>query len=436
MAERFSPAQILKDLRTGPSTASPPTARQVAVAAEKYPPQFAGVMKALFYAMSDAVMRYPGRDMISRYEKFTKPWRTGPVTDEAAYYLGSLDAYQRAVAAGFRDLSWETGDLARAVARRLAGSMPGPAAVEGLAWRVLLGQVESIYSRTDAAETFSTVRSHARAVLVKDFYRDTGALTYYSGTEVAKRRRPLPTLGEMTSEMIGAVPTSAQAILISVDPNFFRIYAPMILHNAQQVPALDVVIVLCAPPGEAVQLREDARTYLDGLSALNRQAAPQNVRTIVVSTPAWVGNERTFYACARFLALPSLLGEYDSIYATDADMFMTKDPRPFMKKTSPLPFGVTRTEGTLGVSPWRRYMAGSVVANRDYLDSPMRARLEDYLSVGLTESESWMLDQNALAYAVESVPGYQPLTTPRPFVVGNVVGQWERNYRAAVRPAS
>lgn len=433
MAERFSPAQILKDLRAGPSTAQPPTARQVAVAAEKYPPQFAGVMQALFYAMSDAVMRHPGRDMIGRYVKFTKAWRGTLASDEARYYLGSLDAYQRAVTAGFRDLSWDTPDVARTVARQLKASTPGPRTVEGLAWRVLLGQVQSIYSRTDAAETFSTVRSHARAGLVNAFYRDTGALTYYSETEVSKRRRALPALGEMTTQTIGAAPTSAQAILISVDPNFFRIYAPMILHNAQQVPALDVVIVLCAPPGEAVQLREDARTYLDGLSALNRQAAPQNVRTIVVSTPDWVGNERTFYACARFLALPSLLTEYSSIYATDADMFMTKDPRPFMKKVAALAFGVTRTEGPLGVSPWRRYMAGSVAVNRDYLDSPIRARLADYLSVGLQEPESWMLDQNALAYAVEAVPGYQPLTTPRPFTVGNVVGQWERNYRAALR---
>lgn len=430
MTDRFSPAQILKDLRAGPSS-SPPTEHQVKVAAAKYPPQFASVMQSLFYAMSDAVARYPGRDMLSRYVQFTKPWRKAATGDAAAYYLGSLDAYQRAVAAGFRDLSWDTPDLARAVAQQIHAAMPGAGTVEGLTWRVLLGQVQSIYSRDEAAETFRTVRVHPSAKLVKDFYRDTGALTYYGEPEVAERRRVLPSLAEMTTQTIGAAATSAQAILVSVDPNFFRIYAPMILHNAQQIPSLDVVIVLCAPPDETAQLREDARTYLDGLTALNRQAAPQNVRTIVVSTPQWVENDVTFYACARFLALPALLDEYENIYATDADMFMTKDPRPFMKKIASMPFGVTRTEGTLGVSPWRLYMAGSVAVNREYQASAVRARLEDYLSVGLTEPESWMLDQNAIAYAVEVVPGYRPLTTPRPFTVGNVVGQWERNYRAA-----
>ena len=78
-------------------------------------------------------------------------------------------------------------------------------------------------------------------------------------------------------------------------------------------------------------------------------------------------------------------------------------------------------------------MAGSVAANRTYLSTEIRARLEDYLSVGLTDSASWMLDQNAITYAIEAVPDYQPLTTPRPFTVGNIVGQWERNFRAATQ---
>lgn len=433
MADRFSPAQILKDLRVGPSSATPPTAQQVDVAAEKYPPQFAGVMQSLFYAMSDAVTRHPGRDMISRYVKFTRPWRDAVATDEARYYLGSLDAYQKAVAAGFRNLSWETVDEARAVARRVSAASPELATVEGLAWRVLLGQVQSIYSRADAAETFHDVRAHARAELVQDFFRDTGALTYYSEHEIEARRRALPTLMELTTQPSATPASSEQALLLSVDPSFFRIYAPMILHNAQQIPSLDVVIVLCAPPNEAEQLRTDADAYLAGLTALNRQQAPQNVRTVTIATPNWVENERTFYACARFLALPGLLNDYESMYATDADMFLTKDPRPFLKKTASMPFGVTRTEGSLGVAPWRRYMAGSIAANRDYLTSAIRARFENYLSVGLTEPESWMLDQNGLAYAIEAIPGYQPLTTPRPFTVGNVVGQWERNYRSAVR---
>lgn len=428
MVERFSPAQILKVLRAGPAD-PPPTARQVSVAAEKYPPQFATVMQALFYAMSDAVMRFPGRDMISRYVAFTKPWRGAVSTDEARFFFGSIDAYQRAVTAGLRDLDWKSSETARTVARGLAADAPGKETIEGLAWRVLLGQVESIYSREEAVATFREVRDHPRAVLVKDFYRDTGALTYYGEQEIQDRRRDVPTLAEMRTGELGPQASSDRALLISVDPNFFRIYAPMILHNAQQLPSVDFVLLLCAPPSEVATLRDDAETYLAGLAVLNRQAAPQNVRVIAVNTPDWVANERTFYACSRFLALPGLLKEYEGIYAIDADLFMTKDPRSFLKRTAQLTLGITRTEGPLGISPWRRYMAGNVVANRDYLTSPMLARLHDYLSVGLSEPASWMLDQNALTYAVEAVPGYRPLTTPRPMVVGNFMGHWERNYQ-------
>lgn len=429
MAERFSPAQILKDLRTGPSSSAPPTAHQVAVAAEKYPAQFANIMHSLFYAMSDAVTRYPARDMIGKWVKFTKAWQGNLDSAEASYYLGSLDAYQCAVESGFRKLSWDTPEAALTVAQQLESSKPGQGTVEGLAWHVLIGQVQSIYSRREASKTFEIVRTHASSGLVKDFFRDTGALTYYGHPDVEERRRALPSLTEITSQTFGPGPGSAQAILVSVDPNFFRIYAPMMLHNAQQIPSVDFIIVLCAQPGEVEQLRVDTKKFLSGLTALNRQEAPQNVRTIVVETPAWVQNVRTFYACARFLALPEVLDEYDSVYATDADMFLTKDPRPFLKKVASISFGVTRTEGTLGVPPWRLYMAGSMAVNRKYQTSAIRGRLENYLSVGLTEKESWMLDQNALTYAVETVPGYRPLTTPRPFMVGSVVGQWERNFR-------
>lgn len=425
--ERFSPSQILKDLRTGPSGASAPTAHQVAVAATKYPPQFSTALRALFYSMTDAVLRHPHRDELGRYASFSRPWRGDLASDDASYYFGSLDAYQVAISAGLLRLDWASDEPARAVAQAMNASVPEVATVEGLAWRVLLGQVQSIYDRDEAASTFSEVRDHPKASLVSSFFRDLGAMTYYSDEEVQRRKRGVPTLSQMGTWTAGAGPQSDRAILISVDPKFFRIYGPMILHNAQQLSTLDFVIVLCSSAEIADQLHRDAQEYLTSLSALNRQSPPKNVRFIAVDTPHWVANERTFFAAARFLALPGLLEEYESVYAMDADLFMVRNPGPFMNKTAGVTLGVPRTEGTLGISPWRRYMAGNVVANRSMLASPACARLLDYLSVGLADSASWMLDQNALTYAVEGVADYQPLTTPRPMIVGNFMAQWERN---------
>lgn len=428
MAERISPAQTLKTLRAGPTVASPPTAQQVAASAKRYPTQFARALHGLLYDMVDAALSRSRPERLSQYASFSHAWRGTLDTDEVRYYFAALDAHQVAAREGLKELDWASRAKAMQVAETLSATAPAAGTIEGLAWSALIGQLQSLYSRDHAARTFTAVREHPQVGLLQDFYRDTGALTYYSEETVKQRRRDVPPLEAMRTWESGALRQNAYAMAVSVDPSFFRIYAPTILHNAQQLPSVDFVIVLCATAQEADNLHQDASSYLAGLTALNRQDAPSNVRIMAVSTPNWVGNERTFYACARFLAVPGLLEDYESVYAMDADLFMVRDPRPFLTNTTTA-LSVPRTEGPFGVSPWRRYMAGSAVANRDYLVSPARNRLEDYLSVGLAEQASWMLDQNALAYAAEGTPGFRPIKRARPLTVGAFMGHWERNYR-------
>lgn len=431
MAEALTPTNTLKALRAGPSKGSAPTGRDVTRAAERHPEQFARAIRALFYKMVDAVLRKPQANEISRYVTFSA-WREAVDTDEVRYYSASLDAYQHAASAGLAAVTPDTPELARDVAKAIASSVPAPASVEGLAWRVLLGQVQSVFDRDQAAATFLEVRQHEKAALVAEFYRDMGANTYYSEQEVVERRRELPSLSDMTTWSDGSEPQAKQAIVISVDPHFFRIYGPAILHNAQQVPALDFVVLLCTDPDTAEMLRADADVYLRGLAVLDQQPPPTNVRLRSIDTPPWVALERTFFASARFLALPGLLKEYESVYAIDADLHMVHEPRNFMRQIASVPLSVPRTSSLLGVSPWRRNMAGNTVANRSLLDSPALTRLLDYLSVGLSEPKSWMLDQNALTYAIEGFPKYEPLAAARPVTVGKFMGTWESNYFKAV----
>lgn len=430
MTQRLSPAQTLNSLRTGPGAVAP-SASEVVAAAEAHPTAFSTALRKLFYKMSHAVLGRPKRNMIAQYVAFSQPWQGASSTPHARYYAASIDAYQRAVACGLTALDWRAEDAARKTADALAERMPADGAIEELAWLVLLGQVQSVYARDDAARTMGTVRGHSDSSLVVDFYRDMGAFTYYGRSEVSDRRRDIsPILGTQTH---GRRPSSERAIVISVDPNFFRIFGPTLLHVAQQLPSIDLVFVLCAAGPDIDELSADVDTFLAGLSALNRQAPPHNVRVFPAPTPAWVANAKTFYASSRFLALPELLQEYESAYTIDADLMILRDPTPFMEQTASMLLGMPVTEGPLGVAPWRRFMAGNVVANRSFINSLEAARLRDYLSVGLSEPSSWMLDQNALTYAVADDPQSAVLTAPRPTTIANVMGQWERNYSNAVR---
>lgn len=431
MARHAPISDTLKALRAGPSNAEPPTLTDVAAAAAARPEQLTTALRSLFYGMGDAFMRRPKSGELEQYAAFSAVWREAVNTEAADYYFGSLEVYQQAAAAGFADLHWGARDRAQEVVDALLASAPPIETVEGLAWRALLGQIQSIYDRDTAAATFLDVREHSAVDLVRSFYRDTGTLTYYSEREVTRRRRATPALDQLATWDSGVGIGASRAIAVSVDPSFYRTFAPTMLHAAQQLRDIDFVFIVCAKPEVAEVLHDDTNRYLSGLASLNGQAPPENVRMIAVDTPDWVSNQTTFFACSRFLALPGLLQEYDNVYTIDADLYLVRDPRPFLSRTASMPFGAPRTEGTLGVSPWRRYMAGNVVANRGLLGSEALHRLHDYLSVGLAEPASWMLDQNAIAYAVEGFHGYKPLTTARPTVTSQFMGVWEKNFQAA-----
>lgn len=434
MNARFSKSKVLKDLKKGPNSSSPPETAHLVATAASHPKQFANVLSKLFYSMVDEQFRYPHKNIVSRYSEFSRGWHGALRDDVSRFYLASLGVYSKAVSVGFRELDWKAEAQAEQIADAIVEELPSQNSVEGLAWRCLLGQVQSIYSRELAAKTFGEVRRHSQSSLASLFTRNVGVFSYFSEEEVANARRDLPTLNEMRSWVSGSGPSADQAIVVSMAPHFFRIYAPMILFNAQQLPNIDFVLLINASSVKAQELHMEAHDYLRALSALNRQAVPKNVRFHAVQPPSWVANERTFYACSRFIVLPDLLEEYVNLYAIDADLFLLRNPETFLEKVKSSSFGVPRTEGLQGVPPWRRYMAGNVVVNRQVIGSSVLRKIHDYLSVGLSKPVSWTLDQNALCFAIEGATDeYQPIRTARPVSVGNVMGQWERNYKDSIR---
>lgn len=424
--------RTLKVLEAGPKGRESLSAAQVAELSKDRPADYRRAIYGLCKDMLQQQFKGPHTDTVTRYESFVSSLRstiTDPVSD---YFFGTIDAYRTAITAGLMSLDWESQREASNVGGKLLDLLPPLETTEGLAWRVLLGQVQSVYSRDEASVTFQQVRSHPEADLVQKFYRDTGALTYYSEAEVAERRRTFPPLAELRSHSSVKQTRNLQAVVISVDPYFFRIYGPMIMFNAQQAPEVDFVVTICGTGSQVDLVERDARDYLAGLSALNRQRSPRNLRIEGVHVPEWVRTRKTFYAAARFVVLPGLLEEYEQLYAMDADMFLLRHPREFMNRTKDVPFGATSSNGPVSISPWRRIMAGTLIVNRTALEGPMLQRTLDYISVGLTERYSWMLDQNALTYAVEAEHDYQALQSARPAVIGTFMAKWEQNFRSAI----
>lgn len=296
---------------------------------------------------------------------------------------------------------------------------------------LIRGQIESVYSRTEAADTFSLAKQYDSKGLINRFSWDSGVLSYFSSKEVSQTALNSDITRLNYSWTAKAKSSSDKAIIVSVDPIFFRIYGPMMLFNAQQVPEINFVFLICATEGEVRDLTLASRRYLATLSNLNHQSVNQNISFYAVDIPDWVQDRKTFYACARFLALPDMLQRYKNVYCMDADLLMKDDPVPFFARTSRLKFSVPKNSSLIGIIPWRRHMAGSLVANRAFLESPALCDLNRYISSGLQQAFSWTLDQNALSFAAERAPAsdFEPLDKyARPAMVSKFMVRWERNY--------
>lgn len=316
-------------------------------------------------------------------------------------------------------------------ARLWSESGASAAAVE-VARLNVLGQLASLGDRDMAASFFKQMKTMDTESWVTAAYYDMGAMTYFDVSEVmtpvVKARADAVKQGWQT--MQSAESENTFAVAMSVDPAFFRIYAHQMLHVAQQVPHIDFVFVLCASDEDAEGLLSDSRAYLESLHHLNRSGFPRNISFLRTVVPDWVKSPQTFYASARFFAVDNLLLDYEFVYVMDIDLTFTEDPAEYFSRITNRDFAMPFAQGHSLLSPWRRFMAGNVIFSRKVHESPVLNDLENYLARGLEEVDSWMLDQNALAFTVErSASATDHDLGPRPLWQFAFRSTWENRYR-------
>lgn len=298
---------------------------------------------------------------------------------------------------------------------------------------VTLGKINSLDDRDAASQEFARARAIDPARVVRHFYVDMGAMTYFSDATItsADTSDDITAVGESLRPYDSSEPTSKTSLVISVDSRFYRIYAPLLYFYAQQLPELDISIIICGDRGLAKELITDGRRYMNALRALNHSGRVSNVHHYVLPVPQFVAEAKTFYASARFLVAHRLLEKYENLYLMDADLTVDTHPKAFLKSVRDLPFAAPRTGGEAALSPWRRYMAGNIPLNRQVLDTDIISDTQRYLAHGLRSRSSWMLDQNALAYAIERSPSnYKNLNEfARPFRAPSFKVTWEKNYQ-------
>ncbi|MGO2016613.1 MAG: hypothetical protein ACTH3R_09140 [Brevibacterium aurantiacum] len=298
------------------------------------------------------------------------------------------------------------------------------------------GKIYSLIDRSAAADCFRLMKEKDQGNLVPYFYSDMGSQTYYSQRDIldSEAEDRTSAICESLRWLSPEAPIDKDlGVLISVDSNFFRIYAWLIYYYAQQLPEVDFIVLICGDQAEAQQLLSDGDRFVEGLNALNRSGVPTNIKFLRIPVPNFVVQPKTFYASARFYAARTLLDVYPRLYLMDADLMFTEDPTRYFDRIKDIPFAAPENLGLTYLSPWRRYLAGNIPLNRSILETDFMDDLLNYTSHGLSAQHSWMLDQNAITYAVElNFPATSVSLNSfnRPLFPPKFRSTWEQNFFA------
>lgn len=280
---------------------------------------------------------------------------------------------------------------------------------------ILRAGVVSLTDRRAARDLYVRATALGPAGMASAIY-DQGAHTYFSAAEVWSRRRVEDAPGfDALKVALKARPAPYDRpwmnIVWSVDPGFLRIYGPYWFNLAPYLmnEGIGLVMVVAGDPAKSAPVIAEAReliartAWFHGLP--DAESYAQAFAFVPVAVPDGVAEAKTFYASARYLMAPGLLRETGAqLMILDADQSLRDPIPPFVQALKGVDVGVTRSRGMAVLWPWRRNMAGTAWFSGSDASLAYLTRMRDYITAGLSQSPSWTLDQNAIAYALEQTP--------------------------------
>lgn len=435
-ARIFDTTKLFNELtHQDPSTATNIPVTELIVAIDRSPQRFHFTLRRILSSLLDRLAARPNIQLISKWSAYFSQVALHVHDEHLEYVTSTLELLERAFTNGLDDVitTLDRSKLKNLMQELDICASSYQSAASQVAALNLFGKIYSLIDRQAAADCFKLMKDKDSHSLIPYFYTDMGALTYYThdeivGSEAAERTRSIR--GNI-QEVSVSQSDNELGILASVDPHFFRIYGGLIYYYAQQLPHVDFNFLICGDQAEVHQLISDGNNFVSGLVTLNKSGTPNNISFFHSPVPDATPQAKTFYASARFYAVQTLLERYPRIYLMDADLTFTEDPTRYFDRIRNLPFAAPEGVGLPYLSPWRRFLAGNIPFNRAIQDTGFLDDLQNYLSHGLAAEESWMLDQNAIAYAIEmNFPEtYVSLNSfNRPVFPPKFRSVWERNY--------
>lgn len=271
------------------------------------------------------------------------------------------------------------------------------------------GQVLSVIEgRAAALKEFRRALSSGPE-LIRSMHVDVGAFTYGFPEPSAERKQV-----DISWHGGDFADGAAVTILYSANVKFLRRYFARIVFYAAAEPGLQLHFHIVDPETETLEFIKEAKELMKAIHGFSRrQSKLPSLSWSSSRLPEGVGNSITYYACARYLVAQQVMDKFETdVWIQDVDLFPVSPISDSHDRFTEFDVIVAATTGVNLLAPWRRYLAGNVFLAQSDGGRQFAASAEDYIWTFLDRHDSWMLDQNALDWAVE--------TASRETAIGNM----------------
>lgn len=257
--------------------------------------------------------------------------------------------------------------------------------------------------RYEASRQFESARTLDSSSFLQRAVSLRGLLTYID---------KLPLHGDVqavqldpTIKSISGTPESTEwrrAVVFSGDIKFFRRYFPRIHYYARLMESTQLHLHLIGDEAHVREAVEDGLHLAAGTDHLMSDDRKASISITFENMPRGVGEIKTYYACARFIRAPEFLELYpEGVWIQDLDLVHTGPVEPMFNKLMDSDFGAAESPVAYGSVPWKSLLAGSVWAANTEATRRLLSDASSYIRAFLYLPSTWMLDQNALRYAVD-----------------------------------
>lgn len=226
----------------------------------------------------------------------------------------------------------------------------------------------------------------------------SGLYTYGNPSEAKFDLPPF----EIIEELVGTI-TNVPTVIYSANPKYLMAYAPRLAFYMSVMTNMRYHLHIIGTREEASIA---AREFLDFLQATFTMRSV-DIRDISIEVswsncPVEISQPVAYYASARYIIASEVMNRHNSsVWIQDVDLFPTGDIRKNIEQLNKNDVTLFKSRFLEGLLPWVKHLAGCVYIRNNPNGKYFLSKTTEYLQSFLISEKNWMIDQNALSFAIE-----------------------------------